>query len=125
MASRLIVSNHLARTPFPTPFDFLLQLESWGPPRTCGDAGGGGSEDFPAVLGHDQQLHLLLGRHIVFLQDQELAVLVQEVLALDIGGTGWGGKKPAGRKEKVSGERRRKKRSGEGGGKKKAEEERD
>lgn len=60
--------------------------------RTCSDAGRGGSKDLPAVLGHDQQLHLLLGRRAVFLQDQELTVLVQEVV-LDTCGTGWGGKK--------------------------------
>lgn len=62
--------------------------QSRGLPHTCSDAGGGGSKDLPTVLGHDQQLHLLLGRCTVFLQDQEFTVLVQEVIILDACGTG-------------------------------------
>lgn len=66
----------------------LLKPESLGLPHTCSYAGGGGSKDLPAVLVHDQQLHLLLGRHIFFLEDQEFTVPVQEVLILDTRGTG-------------------------------------
>lgn len=69
--------------------------------RTCSDAGRGGSKDLPAVLGHDQQLHLLLGRRAVFLQDQELTVSMQEVVILDTCGAGWTGKKRVGRRDKV------------------------
>lgn len=83
------------------------------PPRTCSDAGRGGSEDLPAVLGHDQQFHLLLGRRVVLLQDQEFAVLVQEIVTLDICGTGWGGKEPIRRmtreREEMSRRERRRK----------------
>lgn len=56
--------------------------------RTCSHTGRGSCEHLPAVLGHDEQLHLLFGRHVVLLQNQELAVLVQEVVILHSGAAG-------------------------------------
>lgn len=80
--------NHLARTFSLFTICLSAEPQSRGLPHTCSDAGGGGSKDLPTVLGHDQQLHLLLGRRTVFLQDQEFTVLVQEVIILDACGTG-------------------------------------
>ena len=97
--SQTILLGHLS-----TLFVFLPKPKSRGLPRTCSDTGGGGSEDLPAVLGHDQQLHLLLGRCVVFLQDQEFTVLVQEVIVLDTCGAGWRGKKWVRGKVNVEGE---------------------
>lgn len=85
----------------------FFQNLSHGLPRTCSDAGWGGCKDLPTVLGHDQQLHLLLGGCVVLLQDQEFTVLVQEVIVLDICGAGWRGKKWVIRMEKVEGKEKK------------------
>lgn len=99
-ASQTTLLGHL-----PILLVFLPKPEYHRLPHTCSDAGRGGRKDLPTVFGHDQQLHLLLGGHVVFLQDQEFTVFVQEVIVLDACGAGCRGEKWVKRKENVAGER--------------------